>query len=212
MTETNERENSGSHGQDHKQKGGGLNPYVRFGSMIVTSTVAMYIVKYLNTYAWDHVFWSETRAYMALMMGSCMAVIMLLWMLHMHKSTKINLSIFGGSIAIFALGLFLVRSQTTVQDVSYMRAMIPHHSIAILTSERSEIEDVRVRKLADEIIKAQREEIAMMKQLIADLEGHGVEDAGIFDNDELEVDAEVDGFEPDPNIEEGGSGTTDTGG
>jgi uncharacterized protein (DUF305 family) len=60
-----------------------------------------------------------------------------------------------------------------VQDEAYMKGMIPHHSIAILTSERSEIEDVRVRKLADEIIKAQRIEIAEMKWLIEDIEKNG---------------------------------------
>jgi uncharacterized protein (DUF305 family) len=48
--------------------------------------------------------------------------------------------------------------------------MIPHHSIAILTSERAHIRDPRVRKLADEIIEAQVSEIGEMKQLIADLE------------------------------------------
>jgi len=54
-----------------------------------------------------------------------------------------------------------------------MRAMIPHHSIAILTSERSEIEDVRVCELAVEIIEAQRREIAEMDWLIADIEENG---------------------------------------
>ena len=49
--------------------------------------------------------------------------------------------------------------------------MIPHHSIAILTSERANIYDPRVRKLADDIIEAQRLEISEMKALIADLEG-----------------------------------------
>lgn len=52
-----------------------------------------------------------------------------------------------------------------------MKAMIPHHSIAILTSERAEISDPRVRQLADEIIEAQQREIAEMEALIADLEG-----------------------------------------
>lgn len=50
-----------------------------------------------------------------------------------------------------------------------MKAMIPHHSIAIMTSERAHIRDSRVRKLADGIIEAQVKEIAEMKQLIADL-------------------------------------------
>lgn len=81
-----------------------------------------------------------------------------------------NLGIFAGSIAVFALALWLVRSQTTVGEVSYRRAMIPHHSIAILTSERANIRDPRVRELADEIIQAQREEIAEMKALIDELE------------------------------------------
>jgi uncharacterized protein (DUF305 family) len=51
-----------------------------------------------------------------------------------------------------------------------MKAMIPHHSIAILTSERAHISDPRVRALADEIISSQKREIAEMKALIADLE------------------------------------------
>ena len=144
--------------------------YLRFGGMILTSTVLMYAVKYLNTYQWGHVFWSETRAYMSLMMGAVMAVVMLSFMLHMHRRTRVNLAIYGGSVAVFALGLWLVRSQATVQDVSYMRAMIPHHSIAILTSERARISDQRVRELADEIIETQRREIAEMKRLIADIE------------------------------------------
>ena len=60
--------------------------------------------------------------------------------------------------------------QSTVEDVSWMKAMIPHHSIAILTSSRAEISDPRVRDLADRIIKAQESEIAEMKKLIAELE------------------------------------------
>lgn len=139
--------------------------------MIATSTVAMFGLMYLNTYAWDHVFYSETRTYMALYMGAAMAVIMLSFMLSMYANRNANIAIYAVAIAVFASSLFLLRSQTTVQDVSYMRAMIPHHSIAILTSERAEISDPRVRKLADEIIEAQRREIAEMKALIADLQG-----------------------------------------
>lgn len=143
--------------------------YWRFAAMIATSTVVMYGLMYLNTYAFEHVFWSETRAWMALVMGATMAVIMLGFMLGMYKNTYLNLGIFGGSIAVFALALWLVRSQATVDDVEYMKAMIPHHSIAIMTSKRSQISDSRVRKLADEIIEAQEREISEMKYLIRDL-------------------------------------------
>lgn len=148
--------------------------YTRFLAMIVTSMVVMFGLKYLNTYAVDHVFFSETRFYMAFMMGAAMAVVMLSFMLGMYKDKKKNMMIFAGSAVVFAVALFLVRSQTTVGDTSYMRAMIPHHSIAVLTSERAGIEDKRVRELADEIIKAQRREIKEMKWLIDDIGQNGL--------------------------------------
>ncbi len=144
--------------------------YWRFAAMIATSTVVMYGLMYLNTYAYEHVFWSETRAWMALLMGSTMAIIMLGFMLGMYDRMGVNLAIFGGAAAVFALTLWLVRSQATVDDVDYMKAMIPHHSIAILTSERAQISDPRVRKLAHEIIEAQEREISEMKYLAHDLE------------------------------------------
>ena len=146
-----------------------MKGYPRFFAMIATSTVAMYGLMYLNTYELAHVVFSETRAYMALVMGATMAVIMLSFMLHMYERSRANLAIYVGSAVVFAAALWLVRSQTTVEDVSYMRAMIPHHSIAIMTSERARIGDPRVRDLADEIIEAQVEEIAEMRRLIAEL-------------------------------------------
>ena len=147
-----------------------MNKYARFGAMIAASTLAMLGLMYLNTYQMDHVFFSETRVYMALVMGATMAVIMLGFMWHMYTNRAVNVGIVIGSAVVFSLALWLVRSQATVEDVSYMRAMIPHHSIAILTSERAHIADPRVRELADKIIVTQREEIAEMKALIRDLE------------------------------------------
>lgn len=151
---------------------GGMG-YGRFAAMIATSTLAMLALMYLNTYAWDHVRWSETRFYMAFVMGATMACIMLAFMRSMYPSRRVNLAIAVGAVLVFAGALALVRSQTTVQDASYMRAMTPHHSIAILTSERSEIEDVRVCALAVEIIRAQQREIAEMDWLIDDIASNG---------------------------------------
>ncbi len=144
--------------------------YSRFAAMIAASTLVMFVLMYLNTYAWEHVYFSETRAYMALVMGAAMAVVMLAFMLAMYTDRKINLAILAGSAVVFVAALWLVRSQETVGDVAWMRAMIPHHSIAILTSERAHIKDPRVRKLADGIIEAQRREIGEMKALISELE------------------------------------------
>lgn len=145
-------------------------PYSRFAAMIATSTLVMFGLMYLNTFRLDHVFLSETRAYMALIMGATMAIVMLTFMWQMYANRRLNFVIYGLSGLIFGGSLYLVRSQKTVDDVSYMRAMIPHHSIAILTSERAGITDPRVRKLADGITEAQRREIDEMKSLIEDLD------------------------------------------
>ncbi len=151
---------------NHQQ---GMNPYLKFTLMIVTSTMVMFIMMYFNTYQLDHVYFSETRAYMALYMGAVMAIIMLAFMTNMYKKTKINLMVYGVSVVLFAIGLWAVRSQETVDQVDWMQAMIPHHSIAILTSERADIEDPRVRELADGIIEAQKREIGEMKALVEEL-------------------------------------------
>ncbi|MGX9948438.1 DUF305 domain-containing protein (plasmid) [Bradyrhizobium denitrificans] len=144
--------------------------YARFAAMIAVSTIVMYGLMYLNTWALDHVFFSQTRAWMALLMGAVMAVIMLGFMWSMYKDSRANAAIVLAAAVAFAGSLWLVRSQETVGDVSYMEAMIPHHSIAVMTSERAHIKDPRVRKLADGIIEAQVREIGEMKQLIAELE------------------------------------------
>jgi Na+/proline symporter len=144
--------------------------YARFGAMIVVSSLVMFGLMYLNTYALDHIWYSQTRAWMALIMGASMTALMLGFMWSVYKRRSANIAILAGAAAVFALSLYLVRSQDTVGDVSYMKAMIPHHSIAVMTSERANIRDERVRKLADQIIESQMREIAEMKQLIADLE------------------------------------------
>ena len=148
---------------NHQQ---GMNPYVKFTLMILTSTIVMFIMMYFNTYQLDHVYFSETRAYMALYMGAVMAIIMLAFMSNMYKKTKINLLVYGVNVVLFAVGLWGVRSQATVDQVDWMQAMIPHHSFAILTSSRADIEDPRVQQLADDIIKAQKREIAEMQALL----------------------------------------------
>lgn len=144
--------------------------YLRFAAMIAVSTVLMYGLMYLNTYAVDHVWYSQTRLWMTLIMGSSMAVVMLVFMHGMYRNRMINMAIMVGSVAVLAGSLWLVRSQRTVDDIAYMKAMIPHHSIAIMTSERAHIRDPRVRQLADNILNTQIREIAEMKQLVADLE------------------------------------------
>ncbi|QSR16505.1 DUF305 domain-containing protein [Novosphingobium sp. KA1] len=148
--------------------------YGRFVAMIATSTIVMFGLMYLNTYALGHVEFSQTRMWMALLMGAVMAIIMLGFMWSMYRNRHTNLVILAGAVIVFAGSLWLVRSQETVDDVSYMKAMIPHHSIAIMTSERAHIRDPEVRRLADGIIDAQVREIAQMKRMIARLQANPV--------------------------------------
>ncbi|MGB0190790.1 DUF305 domain-containing protein [Nocardioides sp.] len=148
--------------------------YLRFAAMIATSTTVMFVLTYTNAFAWEHVRWSEERFYMAVLMGGAMALVMLAFMRSMmYRNGRLNLVIVGVALALMAGGYTLSRSQVLVDDTAYMKGMIPHHSIAILTSERAGIEDVRVRELADGIIATQREEIAEMDWLIADIDEHG---------------------------------------
>ena len=155
-----------------KEKHSGMKKgmYSKFIITLVLSYIAMYVTMYMNTYDWDHVWFSLTRFYMAILGICAMAVIMLSMMLGMYKNRKKNIAIYTGSILIFFSALGLVRAQIPVDDVLWMKAMIPHHSIAILASKRANITDPEAQKLAKEIIEAQQREIAEMKKIIYRLE------------------------------------------
>jgi len=145
--------------------------YTKFFLMLACSFIAMYITMYLNTYAIDHVYFSLTRFYMSCLGISTMAVIMWFFMRDMYTNKKKNRSILVGSLLLFAGALSLVRLQKPiVGDVLWLKAMIPHHSIAILTSERADIKDPKVKELAEDIVEAQRREIKEMKAMIKQLE------------------------------------------
>ena len=146
------------------------HPYRGFVAMIATGAVLMFGLMYLNTYAADHAWFSQTRLFMTLIMAGAMALVMLFFMRQMYKDARANTGIVLASLALMGAGLWLVRSQATVGDVAWMKAMIPHHSIAILTSSRADLRDPRVRELANSIIETQRREIAQMEALIEDLE------------------------------------------
>ena len=143
------------------------NNYTKFVGMLAASCVAMYITMYLNTYELDHVYFSLTRFYMSCLGIAAMAIIMFVAMRAMYTNKKKNIAIIFGSIALFATALGLVRVQApVVGDVLWMKAMIPHHSIAILTSERADIKDPEVLRLANAIVEAQKKEIEEMKAMI----------------------------------------------
>lgn len=163
---------SSNHNSGHGGK------WITFFAMIATSIVTMFVLKYSNLYSTDHVWFSQTRMWMSLMMGMAMIVIMLGFMWGMYKTLMTKVLVTLGALIGFGLFLFLMRSQNTVDDTAWMKAMIPHHSIAVQTSTQANISDPRVRELADAIIEAQVKEIAQMEMLIADIEANGEEGDG----------------------------------
>ncbi|MAY87278.1 MAG: DUF305 domain-containing protein [Pseudooceanicola sp.] len=144
--------------------------YMKFFWMMLTSFVAMYFLMFINMDQLNHFSITLTRIYMAICMISVMAIIMLLFMLNMYKDKKMNIIILVGSVILFFGVLNMLRNQIFISDVQWMRGMIPHHSSAIMTSNFSHLEDEEAKKLAKEIIEAQKREIAEMRKIIYRLE------------------------------------------
>ncbi len=153
--------------QDKKQEME-TGSYMKFAAMLAISFVIMYSVMFLNVAEFDHVYLSVTRVYMTILMVAPMAIVMLLMMGGMYKNKKLNVGILAGSVLVFVVTLVFLREQTFIGDRQYMKAMIPHHSSAILTSENAAISNAETQKLAAEIIEAQEKEIKLMKQLLGE--------------------------------------------
>lgn len=138
--------------------------------MMVVSFIIMYGVMFMNVASTDHIMLSSMRTYMTILMIAPMAITMMLFMWGMYENKLLNKMIIGVAAVIFAVTFYMMRNQTGISDIDYMKGMIPHHSSAILTSKESDLKDPETKKLAEEIIKAQKEEIALMKELIEKLE------------------------------------------
>jgi uncharacterized protein (DUF305 family) len=151
--------------QESMQKIHGMS-YKKFSLMMLISFLIMYIVMFLNIDRLSHFHTSITRIYMALLMVAPMAVVMMLMMGKMYSNKKWNTSIIIGSIVLFAVIFAALRTQEPISDVQYMKAMIPHHSSAIMVSKHANIKDPEVKQLSEQIIKSQEEEIAQMEAIL----------------------------------------------
>lgn len=147
-----------------------MNSYLKFGLMLATSFVIMYGVMFLNVDIFEHVMLSTTRTYMTFLMIAPMAIVMMLFMWGMYEKKGRNYAIMGIAAVTFVLCLVGLRQQTFIADVEWMKAMIPHHSSAIMVSQKAHLKDPEAIKLAEEIIEAQKREIAEMQRMIYRLE------------------------------------------
>ncbi|WP_440433748.1 DUF305 domain-containing protein [Parafilimonas sp.] len=140
--------------------------YKKFTIMMFISFIIMYVVMFLNMDSVDHYHTSVTRIYMAILMVAPMAIVMMTIMGNMYPNKKTNTGIVVAAIILFIVMLTALRTQAPVSDVQYMKAMIPHHSSAIMTSKHANIKDPEVRKLADSIIASQEREIQQMEAIL----------------------------------------------
>lgn len=147
--------------------------WVRFGAMIAASTVIMFFLMYQLVYSAEHLTFSLNRLLSSLIMGVVMTLVMLgfMWKMYEGQGTKVAVLTVAALVAVALLATN--RSQALIGDTAFMRAMIPHHSIAINNARKASISDPRVRELADQIIRSQVREIAEMKALIRDIETNG---------------------------------------
>ena len=145
----------------------------RFAAMIAASTVIMFFLMYQLVYSADHAMFSLNRLLAALIMGAVMTVVMLAFMWKMYEGQGVKITVVAVAAAVAVALLATNRSQALVGDTTFMKAMIPHHSIAINNARKASISDPRVRELADKIITSQVREIAEMKALIHDIGANG---------------------------------------
>jgi hypothetical protein len=147
--------------------------WARFAAMIATSTFIMFFSMYQLIYSLDHAMFSLSRLIASLVMGCVMTAVMLGFMWSMYEGKRAKPLVLVSALALAALLLTVNRRQSLVGDVAFMKAMVPHHSIAINNARKATLRDPRVRRLADGIIEAQVREIAEMKMLITDIERRG---------------------------------------
>ncbi|MCA1791461.1 MAG: DUF305 domain-containing protein, partial [Thioalkalivibrio sp.] len=145
----------------------------RFAAMIGTSTAIMFFLMYHLVHSTGHATFSVTRLLGSFIMGAVMTAVMLGFMWSMYKGTGTKIGILAGAVLLAGILLYLNRSQALIGDTEFMRAMIPHHSIAINNARKAAIRDPRVRRLADEIIASQVREIREMQLLVDDIERNG---------------------------------------
>ena len=136
--------------------------YGKFAIMLATSFVIMDGIMFLNADVFDHVMLSHTRTFMTILMIAPMAFMMLLFMWGMYTDKKTNFIILGVSVILCIATLVGLRQQTFIEDVHWMKAMIPHHSSAIMIRQKAHLKDPEAIKLAEDIIEAQEREIAQM--------------------------------------------------
>jgi hypothetical protein len=129
--------------------------------------IVMYLVMYTMIATLRHFHLNLNNLYMTLMMVAPMTIIMLVSMRSMFPSQRLNWLVIAGAAAVFLLSFAGMRTQAGIGNSEFLRAMIPHHSGAILMCEKASITDPEILALCREITKSQSQEIAQMEAILA---------------------------------------------
>ncbi|WP_286751645.1 MULTISPECIES: DUF305 domain-containing protein [Sphingobacterium] len=169
-THSSEMNMSNEHNGNHEHAGHSKGNYMKLLWMAIVSYILMFFLMYAMVDTAENVVFNINQFYMAGLMAAPMIIIEILMMRKMYANSKLNM-IIGGLAAVLTLLSFLcIRQQAAVGDVQFLKSMIPHHAGAVLMVEKSSLEDPEVKKLAEDIIVAQKKEIAFMKAKINQLE------------------------------------------
>lgn len=148
---------------DHEMMEHDGNPYLKLLMMLVLSFIAMYILMYAMVNSLENIYPNINQFYMAALMTMPMIIIELILMGKMYMNKRLNALLLSLSFAGLFGFFLLIQYQTNVSDKQFLKGMIPHHAAAILMSEQSKSKDPEIKKLQQEIISSQQEEVRVMK-------------------------------------------------
>ena len=155
----------------HQAADGGMQrakPYRTLALMALVSFAAMYILMYAMVDRVENALPNLNQAYMAALMAAPMVAIELILMRHMYSNGRANLVAFALCLVIGVSSFFAIRAQTAIGDAEFLRSMVPHHAGAILMCEQAQITDSEIRDLCQGIIAGQQQEIARMREMLAE--------------------------------------------
>lgn len=131
------------------------------------SGAIMYLVMFVMIDSLNSFFNNLNMLYMTMMMVAPMVVLMILGMRHMFPSRAANLILISASVVAFFGSFALIRTQTTIGDIQFLRSMIPHHSGAVLMCREAKLTDPEITTLCQSIEQSQTREIEQMKRILS---------------------------------------------
>jgi uncharacterized protein (DUF305 family) len=143
-----------------------MHPYLRLLAMTVLSFIAMYVLMYAMVDKLDDVYPNINQFYMAALMAAPMVLIELALMWRMYGNRTANVAIALAAVVVMGGAWTMIRQQTAVADVQFLKSMIPHHSGAILMCEDATITDAEIKELCGTIVAGQQSEIDRMRVML----------------------------------------------